>query len=45
MKTHARPAFAPGISPIFARLRNSSGCIKRKSAASPRESVFMQSHP
>lgn len=41
MNTQARPAFAPGITPIFARRRTSSGCIFRNAAASMSESVLI----
>jgi len=39
MKIQHRPGFAPGIAPHFARRRTSSGCIRRRAAASASESV------
>lgn len=41
MNTHARPIFAPGMSPHAARLRKVCGWICRKFAASLMVSVFM----
>jgi hypothetical protein len=43
MKTHARPALAPGRSPRLARRRTSSGCIFRNCAAWMRVRVFIAS--
>jgi len=39
MKIQQRPGFAPGIAPHFARRRTSSGCMRKRAAASASESV------
>lgn len=41
MNTQRRPVFAPGMRPRLARLRSSSGCIFKNSAASSNVMVFM----
>ncbi len=43
INTHRRPIFAPGMTPRFARIRTSSGCMCRNAAAAFRSSVFMTS--